>query len=197
MQEQLDDFQDSIVLFPPGFLDDEQLFHVFSRTNDTVTMTVSRRVAQRINTVVTQKLFGDQHPLTKVSCAAVAAGPDILPYRGMRIIITENGDKESRIVNGQDATIIIQFSDGQRTFLYPVTHPVEGQGDVLRYPFTPAYARTICKSQGQNLKHLLVWLDCATVLAGLVYVALSRVRRKVDLSTKQAIEVSQPKPVML
>lgn len=129
-------------------------------------MTVSRAAAQRVNTVVTQKLFGEQHPLTNVPCAAVAAGPDILPYRGMHIVITENRDKESRIVNGQDATIvsshgntiIIQFSDGQRSFLYPVTHTVEGQGNVTRYPFTPAYARTICKSQGQNLKHLLVWL---------------------------------------
>ena len=152
-------------------------------------MTVSRAAAQRINNGVSQKLFAEQQPLTNLPCAAVAGGPDILPYRGMKIVITENRDKTSRIVNSQDATIvssrgqtiIIQFADGERAFVYPVTHAVEGQGDVTRYPFTPAYARTICKSQGQNLKHLLVWLDCPTVPPGFAYVALSRVRRKSDL----------------
>lgn len=89
----------------------------------------------------------------------------------MHIVITENRDKAGRIVNGQDAvvlsgrgnTIVVQFPDNQRAFVYPVTHHLEGQGNVTRYPFTPAYARTICKSQGQNLKHLLLWLDCPTV----------------------------------
>lgn len=52
---------------------------------------------------------------------------------------------------------------------------------------TPAYARTICKSQGQNIRHLLVWLDCNTVPAGLAYVALSRVRRRGDVSLMQPV----------
>ena len=63
------------------------------------------------------------------------------------------------------------------------------------YPFTPAYARTICKSQVQNLKHLLVWLDCPTVPPGLAYVALSRVRKKADLSVLQPMQASQLMPV--
>lgn len=167
-------------------------------------MTVCRAAAQRINTILVRKLFAGQEPLSDVPCAAVAKGPDIFPYRGMRIVITENRDKASRIVNGQDAiilssrgnTLIVQLPDNQRAFIYPVTHYVEGQGDVTSFPFTPAYARTISKSQGQNLKHLL-WLDCATVPPGLAYVAVSRIRRKCDLSILQPMVADQLLPVRL
>lgn len=92
-------------------------------------MTASRAAAQRVNTILVNKLFAGQDPLCDVPCAAVADGPDIFPYRGMRIVITENRDKASRIVNGQDATVLssrgktllIQFPDNQRAFIYPVT----------------------------------------------------------------------------
>lgn len=33
-KEQLDDFQDGIVLYPLGILDDDNLFDAFSRTKD-------------------------------------------------------------------------------------------------------------------------------------------------------------------
>ena len=118
-------------------------------------------------------------PQIHVPCASVADGAPILPYRGMQVVITDNRDKACRVVNGQEATLIfnhttllIQYHDGERAFVYPVTH-FESKGDVTRYPITPGYARTISKSQGQNLKHLLMWLDCNTVPAGLAYVALS------------------------
>ena len=120
----------------------------------------------------------------------MANGEAILPYKGMQIIITENRDKGCRIVNGQDATlvhshgktVVVEFPDKERVFIHPVTHAMDGEGDLTTYAFMPAYARTICKSQGQNLKHLLLWLDCPTVPAGLAYVALSRVHRNTDLS---------------
>lgn len=99
------------------------------------------------------------------------------------------------LVSRHNTSPLVQFPDNERAFVYPVTHHVEGEGDVTRYPFTPAYARTICKSQGQNLKHLLVWLDCPTVPPGLAYVALSRVCRKVDLSLLQPMDASQLMPV--
>ena len=85
--------------------------------------------------------------------------------------------------------------DNERAFLYPVTHAVEGEGNITRYPFTPAYARTICKSQGQNPKHLLLWLDCPTVPPGLTYIALSPVRKKTDLTVLQLMDTSQLMPV--
>ena len=81
------------------------------------------------------------------------------------------------------------------TFVYPVTHDVEGQGKVTTYPLTPAYVTTICKCQGQTTRYLLVWLDSAYVPAGLAYVALSRVRRKQDISILQPMKSSQVTPV--
>ena len=204
-QSQLDDFQQDIVVCQDGDLQDCEISQAFSNQPETSIMTVSRAAAQRVNTILVKKLFAGQDPLCDVPCAAVADSPDIFPYRGMRIVITENRDKASRIVNGQDATILsshgntllIQFPDNQRAFIYPVTHHVDGQGDVTTFPCTPAYARTICKSQGQNLKHLVLWLDCPTVPPGLAYVALSRIRRKCDLSILQPMVVAQLLPVPL
>ena len=51
--------------------------------------------------------------------------------------INENRDKGAQIINGQDAslvsshrkTIIVQYPDGKRAFIYPVTHHVEGEGE--------------------------------------------------------------------
>ena len=44
-QQQLDEFQQSLVLCPSGPLDDDQLFQAFNHTSNTVIMTVSRAVA--------------------------------------------------------------------------------------------------------------------------------------------------------
>ena len=41
---------------------------------------------------------------------------------------------------------------------------------VTYYPFTPAYAQTITKSQGQNIKHLIIWSDSSLVPPGTAYV---------------------------
>ena len=202
-QTQLDQFQEDLVLCPAGCLADDDIFHAFSRQAHTTIMTVSRAAAQRINGIVLERLFAGKQPLSNVPCAQVAGGPPILPYAGMSIVINENRDKASRIVNGQDATLvsaqgntlILRFPDDEQAFIYPVTHYVEGEGDVTRYPMTPAYARTISKSQGQNLRHLLVWLDCPLFPAGLGYVALSRVRRKADFSVMQPMLASQLTPV--
>jgi len=54
----------------------------------------------------------------------------------MHVVINENCDKGSRIVNGQDATlvssegysIILRFPDSEQAFIYPVTHHVDGEG---------------------------------------------------------------------
>ena len=159
-EQQLEEFQQDLVVCPSGVLADEEIFEAYSRTPDTIIMTVSRAASQRVNGVVTKTLFANQTPLCQVPCASVADEAVILPYRGMKIVITENRDKSSRVVNGQEATLVsnhnntllIQYRDGQRAFLYPVTHFQEGRGDMTCYPMTPAYARTISKSQGQNIK---------------------------------------------
>ena len=200
-QPQLDHFQEGLVLDPSGFVLDEELYHAFSHQSQTSVMTVSRAAARRINRFVLQELFAGKEPLSDVACAAVAGGPPILPYVGMNIVINENRDKASRIVNRQDTTlvsvqghsIILHFPD--QAFVYLVTHHVEGEGDVTQYPLSPAYARTISKSHGQTFMHLLVWLDCPVVPARLAYIALSRVRRRADLSIMQPMLACQLIPV--
>lgn len=202
-QEQIDNFQENIVLYPTGPIDNQCIFEAFNKSSNTTIMTVSRAAAQRVNEVVVDRLFHGQMPLTTIPCTSFLPSTPIYPYRGMKIVITENRDKSSRIVNGQEATVVsshrntlvIQFPDQQKAFVYPVTHQVEQEGQVTSYPITPAYARTISKCQGQNIRHLLVWLDSLLVPAGLAYVALSRVRRKQDISILQPMKSSQVTPV--
>ena len=166
-------------------------------------MTVSRKGAQRINTIVVGQLFQGR-PLTNMPCACVADSQPIYLHRNMRVIFTENRDKAARVVNGQQATIIssqnntiiLHLPEGQQVFVYPVTH-IEDDVRVTRYPFTPGYAQTIIKAQGQNIQHLIIWLDSALVPTGTAYVSLSRVRRKSAISLLQPIYADQLTPVQL
>ena len=105
-QQQLNQFQEDLLLCPPGCLTDEDIYRAFSRQAQTTIMTVSRATAQRINGIVVEQLFAGKQPLSNVPCAQVAGGPPILPYAGMSIVINKNRDKASRIVNGQDATLV-------------------------------------------------------------------------------------------
>lgn len=138
---QLDDFQEAVVLCPAGQLEDEQIFGAFSRFPETTITTVSQAAAQRVNEIVIKPLFGYQQHLSQIAVGVVAQGKAILANRGMNIVINENRDKTSRIVKGQDATLVhghettlvVLFSEGERAFVHPVTHAVEGEGDVTRY----------------------------------------------------------------
>ena len=183
-QEQVDKMQDGIVLCPEGQLTESQIWTAFQSHPNSTVMTVSHKGAQRINTIVVGHLFQGR-PLTNIPCACVADSQPIFPHRNMRVIFTENRDKAARVVNGQQATIIfskkntiiLRLPEGQQVFVYPVTH-MEDDAPVTRYPFTPPYAQTIIKAQGQNIQHLIIFLDSALVPAGTAYVSLSRVRRK-------------------
>lgn len=166
-------------------------------------MTVSRAAAQRVNEVVTSHLFKDQAPLSNVPLTSAGEGQELFPCKGMKVVITENRNKSNRIVNNQHAriinahkcTLVVEFPEGQRALVYPVTRTEENGQNTTRYPCSLSYGTTISKSQGQNLKHLVLWLDCPTVPAGLAYVALSRIRTKADLSLLQPMERHQVVPV--
>ena len=196
-QQQVDIMQRGIVLCPEGHLTDQQIWVAFQTHSNANVMTVSRKGAQRINSIVVGRLFQGR-PLSNIPCASVADSQPIYPYRNMRVIFTENRDKSARVVNGQQATIIssqnntiiLRLPEGQQVFVYPVTH-LEDNVPVTIYPFTPAYAQTIIKAQGQNISHLIIWLDCPIVPAGTAYVGLSRVRKKSAISLLQPISAQQ------
>ena len=156
-QEQVDKMQDGIVLCPEGQLTDQQIQTAFQSHPNSTVMTVSRKGAQWINTIVVGQLFKG-HPLTNIPCACVADSQPIFPHRNMSVIFTEKCDKAARLMNSQQATIIfsqnntiiLRLPKGQQVFVYPVTH-MEDDGPVTRYPFTPAHAQTIIKAPGQNI----------------------------------------------
>ena len=70
----------------------------------------------------------------------------VLPHQNMQVILTDNRDKQSRVVNGQEAlillvpnrTIILRLPQGQHVFVYPITAIVDDT-PVTYHPFTPAY----------------------------------------------------------
>lgn len=79
----------------------------------------------------------------------------------------QNLDKRTGVVNGQLATIInshnnmllLEFPNGKTTFTYPVTTTTEEGICRVHYALSPAYSMTICKTQGANIKKLIVWFD--------------------------------------
>ena len=114
---------------------------------------------------------------------------DFLPFHDMRVVVTQNLDKSTGVVNSQLATIqnsqnktlLLKFPNGKTTFTYPVTTTTEDGRSRVHYALNPAYCMTICKTQGANIKKLIVWFDCPTVPSGMGYVALSRVRKSEDI----------------
>ena len=107
----------------------------------------------------------------------------------MRVIVTQNRDKLNGIVNGkpaivhcvENATVFLKLRKGNIVATHPVTVTDENDFQRTCYPFAPAYAMTMTKSQGQTLDKVIVWFDSNKVGPGSAYVALSRVRRKEDL----------------
>ena len=77
--------QESVLLCPSGFLDNHEVYQAFCHN--------PRAAAQRVNRMVTEKLFAGQLPLSNLSCMALAVSADILPYHGMRVVITENHEQ--------------------------------------------------------------------------------------------------------
>ena len=202
-QQQVDAMQTGIVLCPEGELSDENIWQAYQKHSDTTIMTVSRKATHRINDFIVRHLFPGR-PLNTIPCASAVESNPIFPQKHMEVIFTENRDKAARIVNGQQATIlgsenntiILSLPEGQRVFVYPVTH-VHNDTHTTRYPFSPAYAQTITKSQGRNIRHPIIWLDCDTVPPGTGYVGLSRVRARSSISLLQPIRAHQLTPVQL
>ena len=202
-QDQVDAMQSGIVLCPEGELTDQEIWEAYQTHSEATIMTVSRKAAHRINDIIVSHLFPGR-PLTTIPCVSAVDSSPIFPHKHMEVIFTENRDKAARIVNGQQATIlgcenntiILSLPEGQRVFVYPVTR-VDDNTRTTRYPFSPAYAQTITKSQGRNIRHLIIWLDCDTVPPGTGYVGLSRVRTRSSISLLQPIRAHQLTPVQL
>ena len=117
--------------------------------------------------------------------------PAMIPvYKGMRIYLTANKDKENDFVNGMEATVeayskgclTVRTTTGIRLPVYRITEKYEllrenqENTEVVHVAFFPirlGYASTIDKVQGSTLGHITIWLNSIRKAAG--HVALSRV----------------------
>lgn len=125
-------------------------------------------------------------------------------HQGMRVLIAENRDKESGLVNGQKATehsatntVLLRLPDSRLLFTHPISYRNSDGEREVRYPFTPGYGVTISKTQGATLAKVLLWLDCPAVPPGIAYVGMSRVRKLDDIRFVTRMLSSQVIPVAI
>ena len=116
--------------------------------------------------------------------------PSVVPlYRGLRVVLTKNLDKEHHFVNGMTAvvedfdvastSIVVRTETGYVLSVYRYTDDQLPSGRVVYFPLRVGYAGTIYKYQGAELPHVTLWLDRPGCPAA-GYVALSRVKYDKD-----------------
>ena len=182
---------------------------VFARTqNRTTFITCTKRGAAIINDHTVQVLFRnrrqrllaqvpgdyednqDNHGEGGKLCTDRAPVPAQVPlYRGLRIVLTKNLDKEHRFVNGmgavveavdlETASVLVRTDTGFLLTVYKYTDTEVPVDRVVYFPLRLGYAGTVYKYQGAELDHVTLWLD-RPGCPGAAYVALSRVKYDSD-----------------
>ena len=165
----------------------------FQSNLNSVFLTFTNNAANNLNSMIVSMLLKNMQP---IATCQLNSDANITPlYQGMRVIITQNCDKERNIVNGQiatihtchNATVILKLPRNKLVATHPVTFQSEN-GKKMCYPFRVAYATTMCKAQGQTLEKAILWFDIDHTPPGAVCVALPRVRRLGRYTFPHAIE---------
>ena len=186
----LEKLQHERLLHNSEIINDTDLLCIIHNNASSIFLTVSRNAALRINRLILENLFNANLLVGTVEMDNDEGPTNI--FKGMRIMFTQNRDKKNGIVNGQPGivymmkgiTVLIRLPNGKTVSVYPVSNIInmsnqeENREKHMKkcYPFTPAYAMTICKSQGQTLDDVVVWFDVNCVGQGAAYVALSCVK---------------------
>ena len=175
--------QEGRVLGPDGIVNPEQLMRAFQSNPNSVILTFTNNAANYINNSVVPMLFANDQPIA--NCQLDTDTLQSVPiYKGMRVMITRNRDKQRNIVNGQIANVHT-FHNGTILLKLPgnklVATSPSPNGSRTCYPFRIAYGTTMCKAQGQTLEKAILWFDIDHIPPGTGYVALSRVRRLTDV----------------
>ena len=198
----LDNFKRPLLLFRESDITNYDIWHTLQDAPDATFLTVSRAAANRVNNIVIRRGFENQTPVSTIPLENDAH--EFLPFRDMRVVVTQDLDKRTSVVNGQLATILnshnntllLKFPNGKTTFTHPITTISEDGRSRVHYALNPAYCMTICKTQGANIRKLLLWFDCPTVPSGMGYVALSRVRKSEDIKIMTPIVADQLNPAL-
>ncbi|KAJ7376293.1 hypothetical protein OS493_035654 [Desmophyllum pertusum] len=108
-------------------IEDKDIRSVLLNQPEAVILTVSCAAASRVNRVALDSLFEDQQFLGEVQYDNELGR--VALYRGMKVLITQNRDKEHGVVNGQPATVLyhenasifLEHPKGYICCIYPVT----------------------------------------------------------------------------
>ena len=155
----------------------ETIQHAYDTNPDTTFLTYTRNTFTHINQTLAKHIFGDVVPPTHVS---LSSDPDLLQpiYKDMKVLLTENRDKEKGVINGTLGIIHDMYNQTifvrSNNTLIPV-FPTTNDKKQTYYPFTHGYSTTICKAQGQTLSHISLHFVVPHLPMGCAYVAMSRV----------------------
>ena len=185
-QEILNNIQHNRVIFPHGNITPTEFMNSFIENMDSTILTFTNSAADYLNNLVVTSLFCNENALGYFHLDNMDEAFPI--YKGMKVIISQNCNKEANVVNGQMAyvetcqnhTIFLKMPNNIIVPVYQVTSEVNGQQKVS-FPFRVGYAITISKSQGQTLSKCTIWFDKDIIPPGTGYVALSRVRKLSDV----------------
>jgi len=177
---------------------------VLARTqNRTTFVTCTKRGAAVINDHTVQVLFRNRRQLLlaqvpgdyednqdnygeggKLRTDRAPVPAQVPLYRGLRIVLTKNLDKEHHFVNGmgavveavdlESASVLVRTDTGFLLTVYKYTDTEVPVDRVVYFPLRLGYAGTVYKYQGAELDHVTLWLD-RPGCPGAAYVALSRV----------------------
>ena len=167
-------------------------------------LTVTNKAAAEFNLARIQADFPEI-----VDKEGVQGDPRVVSYelkiaKGMRIRLTRNMDKEAGFTNGTTGTVdivlhkwafVLKVDNGNKLLVYPLFNG--------RKPFLPcsyAYACTMRRAQGANMKLIALRFDHWHVDPGYAYVATSRATTKAGvyhvgkLRRKDWVPVGAPLP---
>ena len=118
----LDNFQRPLLLFHQSDITDYDIWHTVQDAADATFLTVSHAAANRVNSIVIARMFQDKTPVSRIPLENDVQ--EFFPFRDMRVVVTQNLDKRTGVVNGQLATIqnnqnntlLLRFPNGKTIF---------------------------------------------------------------------------------
>ena len=186
-EQLLSQIQQGKVIYDHQDPTDQQIENALLQHPNATVLTFTRHATTRVNQIMISSIFAQEHPLATIQCDYEM---DVTPiYKNMRVLITQNRNKSQGVINGQlavihsieNATVFLKLPNGKIVNTYPVTYIDKHNKSFNCYPFTPSYAITIAKSQGQTLDEVILWFDIDKLPPGFGYVALSRIRTRENL----------------
>lgn len=111
---------------------DLDIFNALVNLPDAAFLTVSHAAANRVNTVTIVNLFRDQEPLGSIDYDNENGQKPL--YLNMKVMITQNRDKENGVVNGCQAKVIamhnisvfFQLENNRVVAICPIMDKVDG-----------------------------------------------------------------------